>query len=63
MKRTDYIKHYLINDLILAAVLLLTSYCWIQILGIGEDQDNEINGETVAELVPVDEITDINQNL
>lgn len=53
MKYKHYIKFYLVNDVILACILVLTGMAWYELVGKNEDNTNAIEKESMAELVPL----------
>lgn len=57
MNKEEYIKYYLVKDVVLAVVLVITGYAWYFLLG-GDQVQEELAGANVAELVPVHSTND-----
>lgn len=53
MKSNEYIKYYVTKDIILAIVLIISGYAWYQLLVVDQTKQDEMSGDNVAELVPL----------
>lgn len=53
MKFKHYIKFYLVNDVILACILVLTGMAWYELTSTNETEANAVEKESMAELVPL----------
>ena len=51
MQTDEYIKNFLINDIILAFVLVITAYTWYQLLGDENSNEEAPEGDAIAEVV------------
>lgn len=51
MQADKYIKYYLVNDIILAIVLIITGYTWYLLMSGEVNPDEDARGDAIAEVV------------
>lgn len=57
MQTDEYIKTYMLSDIVLAIVLVVTAYTWYLLLN-GKDKDQNAEQQAIAEVViPADSTT------